>query len=128
MASQKANDTVDSSGGKFCFVTIGATAGFDSLVRAVLDAQFIRALEGHGYTDLIIQHGKDEGGIYRSFAGQPQDLKNVDGHLRVTGFDFNKAGLGQEMKGVKGNAQRKEGVVISHAGKAQQRIYFQRLA
>ena len=99
-------------------MTIGATAGFASLIRAVLHATFIRTLEGYGYTDLVIQYGKDEGGVYRDFQEELRDAPKTAGGLKIIGFGFNNTGLGQEMRAAKGEKDRQEGVVISHAGKS----------
>ena len=118
MASQRVDESLDNPEGKVCFVTIGATAGFDSLIQAVLDADFIRALEGHGYKHLIIQHGKDERGVYKTFAERARKSERAASQLKTTGFGFNKAGLGQEMRAVKADMDRQAGVVISHAGRA----------
>ena len=119
MAFKQVNESVeiDRTGGKLCFVTIGATAGFDSLIRAVLDKTFIRALEGDGYTDLVIQYGKDEGAVYNKFQEETLNTRRTASGLRITGFGFKKVGLDQEMRAVKGGKDGKEGVVISHAGK-----------
>ena len=119
MASHQASRPVVKTGGRTCFVTIGATAGFDSLIRAVLDERFVRALEGYGYKHLMIQYGKDEKGIYRSFADSIHICSRPDDGLTISGFGFNRDGLGQEMKAAKGGKDGSEGVVISHAGKGQ---------
>ncbi len=118
MAFQQVDESVVSPSGKICFVTIGATAGFDSLVQAVLDAKFVEALEGHGYKHLVIQHGKDETGVYKTFAEKTRSSQRAAGKLQISGFGFNKIGLGQEMSAVKGDKDGQEGVIISHAGRA----------
>ena len=94
------------SANKTCFVTIGATAAFDALVSAVLAPRFLSVLQELGYTDLCVQHGRDEEGIYRKSVG----AKVAGVSLNVTGFDFKKAGLRSDM------VAAREGVVISHAG------------
>ena len=101
---------------KQCFVTIGATAPFNSLIRAVTESVFITALHEAGYTQLRIQYGNEEGeAIFRE---RTQALKDVDhvADLEITGFGFKKEGLRQEMHGVKGSSPENEGMVISHAG------------
>lgn len=104
---------------KVCFVTIGATASFDSLLKAVLATPFLEALRDAKYTDLIIQHGKDKGkAIYDEFMStQSASIKQSLG-LETTGFDFKTNGLDQEMQRVKGDPQSgdEEGLVVSHAG------------
>lgn len=100
---------------RFCFVTIGATADFDSLVRAALSPPFLEALEEGGYTDLVIQHGTSGARIFdESIAAN--EKQSHGRHLRIRGFDFKKEGLASEMQAVKGEEGRLQGVVISHAG------------
>ncbi|KAK5050177.1 N-acetylglucosaminyldiphosphodolichol N-acetylglucosaminyltransferase catalytic subunit alg13, partial [Cryomyces antarcticus] len=41
---------------------------------------------------------------------------NARTQLNIEGFDFNAKGLAAEMRAVKGEGGREEGVVISHAG------------
>ncbi|KAL8739208.1 MAG: hypothetical protein Q9181_000099 [Wetmoreana brouardii] len=98
---------------KVCFVTIGATAAFDQLLEAVLTPQFLQALQGSGYTTLSLQYGKNGQKILRD--SEAFELAKNHG-IEITGFDFNKQGLGQEMWAVKAGEDRAEGVVISHAG------------
>ncbi len=101
---------------KVCFVTIGATAAFDSLIRATLSSTFLDALEQHNYTELCIQHGENGRTILEECAYD--DLKNGREYsIKISGFDFNKRGLGAEMRAAKGQNNGYEGVVISHAGK-----------
>ena len=104
---------------KVCFVTIGATASFDKLLKAVLESSFLQALRDAKYTNLIIQYGKEEGkAIYDSFVAREHDSIKQNGGLEVFGFDFNTNGLGQEMRRAKGGSKTgsEEGLVISHAG------------
>ena len=95
---------------KLCFVTIGATAAFDSLIRAVLDPAFLRTLENNEYTDLRLQYGKDGAPILEEYAAKLSLEDNKQSALNVTGFGLNKQGLSTEMRAAK------KGVVISHAG------------
>ena len=106
----------DSRPRKLCFVTIGATAAFDALIKAALSPPFLAALKISGYTDLQLQHGKDGRLILEEFR-ESYGAKSEEEHgIVVTGFDFNKQGLGSEMRAAKGEDNRIEGVVISHAG------------
>ncbi|KAK3173339.1 hypothetical protein OEA41_006668 [Lepraria neglecta] len=106
----------DSRPRKLCFVTIGATAAFDALIKAALSPPFLEALKISGYTDLRLQHGKDGRLILEEFR-ESYGAKSEEEHgIVVTGFDFNKQGLGSEMRAAKGEDNRTEGVVISHAG------------
>ncbi|KAL2048829.1 hypothetical protein ABVK25_010887 [Lepraria finkii] len=101
---------------KLCFVTIGATAAFDALIKAALSPPFLEALKISGYTDLLLQHGKDGRLILDEFR-ESNGAKSEEEHgIVVSGFDFNKQGLGSEMRAAKGEDNRTEGVVISHAG------------
>jgi beta-1,4-N-acetylglucosaminyltransferase len=101
---------------KVCFVTIGATAAFDSLIKAALSPPFLGALQASGYTDLVLQHGEEGRAILEDFdATDWIDIKATYG-LTISGFDFKKQGLGQEMSAAKGQNGGAEGVVISHAG------------
>jgi beta-1,4-N-acetylglucosaminyltransferase len=101
---------------KRCFVTIGATAGFNSLVRGVLEPSFFQALKEAGYTELRIQHGDEGAQIFEDNGNSEYDDILEQYGIHVTGFDFNKSGLGAEMKAAKGGDDAEEGTVISHAG------------
>ena len=102
---------------KLCFVTIGATASFDSLIKAALSQSFLEALEVANYTDLLLQHGREGQKILNDFYTQAQisDVEKITG-VTVNGFDFEKEGLSQVMRKAKGERDAAEGVVISHAG------------
>lgn len=101
---------------RFCFVTTGATADFDSLVRATLSPPFLEALEEGGYTDLVIQHGTSGARIFDEFIAANEKTSRGRHRLRIRGFDFKKEGLASEMQAVKGEEGRLQGVIISHAG------------
>lgn len=102
---------------KVCFITIGATAGFDALIRASLSAPFLRALQSANYTHLTLQHGTSGAEIFSGFTAS--NAINSAGRygLSITGFAFKKHGLGAEMRAAKGSGDSNtEGLVISHAG------------
>ncbi|KAL8844555.1 MAG: hypothetical protein Q9176_001066 [Flavoplaca citrina] len=101
---------------RVCFVTIGATAAFNQLLQAVLDSLFLRTLQASGYTKLLLQYGKDGHSILEAFRAEVASGDADDYGIDISGFDFNKMGLGQEMSSVKAAEDRTEGVVISHAG------------
>lgn len=101
---------------RFCFVTTGATANFDSLIRATLSPPFLKALEEGGYTDLVIQHGISGTRIFDEFMAANPKISYGRHRLRISGFDFKKEGLAAEMQFVKGEEGRLQGIVISHAG------------
>ncbi|OAG44340.1 hypothetical protein AYO21_01336 [Fonsecaea monophora] len=104
------------SSGRRCFVTIGATAPFNGLVRAVLEPAFINPLRDAGYTQLQIQYGDHEG--EKIFQERCRILKEAgfDDGIEITGFGFKKEGLRREMVAAKGQSPQDEGMVISHAG------------
>lgn len=100
-------------GGKRCFVTIGATAPFNSLIRAVLAHGFLAALKSHGFTELRLQHG-DEGAHILHEADVSNIKQNYD--IDVTGFAFKTEGLDGEMRALQHQDVAKEGAIVSHAG------------
>ena len=103
---------------KRCFVTVGATAAFTNLLTAILSQSFLDALSDAGYTDLVIQYGVDGKSVMDDFQ-QRQQLRRDDtqtGQVTIKSFDFNRKGLGQEMRAAKAEGGATEGVVISHAG------------
>lgn len=100
---------------KTCFVTIGATASFSALIKAVLSAPFLSALQSQQYTELLIQYGQDGKDLYDGAMKQAKATVDSSG-IKVTAFDLDKAGLGRYMRQAKGTKGAQEGVVISHAG------------
>lgn len=121
-----------------CFVTIGATASFRSLLVATTSDQFIDSLLSLGYTDLTLQCGPDLEYCRELLAAQAQNQQldgsqsirqkenqeiSRDNHIDIKGlkikmFDFNKMGLGQEMRVCQAQGgKRREGVVVCHAGR-----------
>ena len=101
---------------KVCFVTVGATASFDSLIAATLSPPFLEALNTYHYTELQLQHGKGGQTILENFKGDSDSSSEGLHDLLVSGFDFNRQGLGSQMRAAKGEDNGVEGVVISHAG------------
>lgn len=99
---------------KLCFVTIGATASFDSLIRSCFRHEFLTALSKASYTDLLLQYGKNGKDVFDELSQHRDDLKAL--RLQCMGFGLNPEGLGREMKAAKGGVGSTEGVVISHAG------------
>ena len=102
--------------GKRCFVTIGATAAFNSLVRTVLDPPFLQALHDAGYKELRVQYGDEGQQIFDQKIGNRKASIREKLGISVSGFGFNKAGLHEELRAVKGTTEADEGSVISHAG------------
>ena len=103
---------------KTCFVTIGATASFSSLIEAVLSISFCAALESHDYTDLLVQYGQDGKDLFEQYRQTVSSDRHTS--LKINGFDLDMAGLGRYMRQAKGVGVSTrgvaEGVVISHAG------------
>ena len=104
---------------KVCFVTVGATASFDALIKATLSPPFLEALKTYHYTHLRLQHGKDGQKVLEEFDPANRGVQD----LSISGFDFNKQGLGSEMRAAKGEDNKLEGVVVSHAGNASPLLY-----
>ena len=102
---------------KTCFVTIGATASFTGLIEAVLSADFCRALEAQGYTNLLVQYGRDGRPLYDQCLQRLRTTSSSLG-LKIDGFDLDKSGLRPYMFQAKGHnlPNATEGIVISHAG------------
>ncbi|KAN0080604.1 Glycosyl transferase [Elaphomyces granulatus] len=102
---------------KVCFVTIGATAPFNLLLSNVLNTRFLDSLSLYGYTDLLIQFGNEGRVIFEEYMHK---YPFGECGLNISGFDFNKTGLSQEMLSTKGNKdagrRRAEGMILSHAG------------
>ncbi|MCJ1404730.1 N-acetylglucosaminyldiphosphodolichol N-acetylglucosaminyltransferase catalytic subunit alg13 [Xylographa trunciseda] len=96
---------------KLCFLTVGATAPFDALITASLSGPFLAALRAASYTDLLLQHGSSA-----VFAPRAAAAAGQEHGLTVQGFEFNREGLGREMRAAKGTAGGVEGCVVSHAG------------
>jgi beta-1,4-N-acetylglucosaminyltransferase len=95
---------------KECFVTIGATAGFEELLIAAVSDDVLNTLADIGFTDLTVQCGT----MNEYFSKiKPTDSKG----LRITNFDFKAHGLENEMKRCQSrNGVSQEGLVICHAG------------
>lgn len=101
---------------KRCFVTVGATAPFNSLIQAALQPGFIMALRHAGYTQLRIQYGDQSGeDVFRRQISILND-QSADEGVEITSFGFKQEGLREEMRVVKGSRPQDEGLVISHAG------------
>jgi hypothetical protein len=101
---------------RLCFVTVGATASFNSLISATLHPLFLDAMSKSGYTNLLIQYGKDGKAVFEKLTAEIASADETD--ITIDGFDFNRDGLDQEMRAAKGKPPHSaEGVVISHAGK-----------
>lgn len=99
-----------------CFITVGATASFRGLIDSTITSVFIDALVGFGYTHLTIQCGPDA--LYAKDKARALEESTGWKGIKLTLFDFNKLGLGAEMKGCMSlDGKSREGVVVCHAGK-----------
>lgn len=103
---------------KLCFVTVGATAAFTSLLLSVLDQNFLQALHQSGYTHLLVQYGEDGSTMFENFLVKYPPGEPGRHGLEIDGFGFNQAGLGQEMRLAQASPSegRSDGMIISHAG------------
>lgn len=95
---------------KLCFVTIGATAAFDSLIKAVLSPEFIGALEDAGFSRLLVQYGQEGRRLFEECSLPSRGSK--DHRVQIDGFDFDPEGLSPYMAAARDGG----GAVISHAG------------
>ena len=112
----------DTAQQKTCFVTIGATASFDKLIKTALSEDFGKALESQGYTHLLVQYGEDGKDLYESCLDELKNAKDLK--VKIDGFDLDEAGLRPYIAQAKGVDIKgaSEGVVISHAGNSQPSI------
>lgn len=113
MASQGANHPM-----KLCFVTVGATASFHLLLKAILDDIFLAALHEANYTHLLIQYGKDSQALFEKLLSKYPPGSPSRYGIEIDGFDFNHAGLDREMRLAQASPDegRNGGLIISHAG------------
>jgi beta-1,4-N-acetylglucosaminyltransferase len=95
---------------KECFVTIGATAGFEDLLLAAVSNEVLDILAELNFTDLTIQCGTMNDYFTKI---KPADNKG----LRITNFGFKAQGLENEMRRCQSRkGVSEEGLVICHAG------------
>ncbi|KAI0911268.1 hypothetical protein F4823DRAFT_314091 [Ustulina deusta] len=99
------------------FVTIGATAGFRSLLQEVVSPKFLATLESLNFTDLVVQCGPD----LEYFETIRPNHSHKSHGVNITAFsyapDLNKY-FTLASRGDDGNNKGKRdcGVIISHAG------------
>lgn len=129
-SNDKRQNISSTSNRRTCFVTIGATASFAGLIRAVLTADFLRSLEKHKYTELIVQFGAGGEKLFADCQNRArEEIEAVDSttinSIKVEGFPVDTQGLDQYMSRAKGakDAGAVEGCVISHAGKSAHRPF-----
>ena len=97
-----------------CFVTVGATAGFRSLLDEVSSPAFLRALAGHGYVLLDVQCGPD----LATFEERVARLRDEDQHgVSIRAFAYT-GDMIEYLIACRGElGVRPAGCVISHGGK-----------
>lgn len=102
---------------KVCFVTIGATASFATLIQNVVSTAFFSLLTSFDYTDLIVQYGAGGEAKFNSHYTQVTEAGKFE-NIKVSGFALDKRGLAPYMRLAKtgGGEGGVEGVVVSHAG------------
>lgn len=100
---------------KLCFVTIGATASFHSLISASLEPGFLRVLAASNYTDLLVQYGAEGESLFNEKKTANDSVTKELG-ISIAGFAFKPDGLSNEVRATKSGEDRADGVVISHAG------------
>ena len=123
MAPQPVSTTVSQELRRECLVTVGATASFQTLIDNVLTSAFIDTISILGYTRLTIQCGPDVA-YAKSKARALEESSGLKG-VKLKLFDFNKLGLGSEMRVCKGvEGKSREGVVVCHAGKSRHYRFY----
>jgi beta-1,4-N-acetylglucosaminyltransferase len=93
------------------FVTIGATAGFRSLIREVVSDEFLHTLKRLKFTDLIVQCGPD---LEYFETIKPQDALGMY-DINITAFSY-APDLDKYFTAASRDNGRDCGVIISHAG------------
>lgn len=100
--------------GRRCFVTVGATAAFASLLDEVGSAGFLQSLAENGFTTLDVQCGPGLASFEERMAG----ISDQDRHgVEVASFAYTQAmeAYLQNCRGERG--VRLAGCVIAHGGK-----------
>ena len=97
-----------------CFVTVGATAGFRSLLDEVSSAAFLQTLAGRGYVLLDVQCGPD----HAAFEERVARLRDEDKHgVSIRAFAYTRDMI-EYLIACRGELDvRPAGCVISHGGK-----------
>ncbi|KAL2126905.1 hypothetical protein VTI74DRAFT_11639 [Chaetomium olivicolor] len=109
----EADRTIAELPGRRCFVTIGATAGFRSLLEEVSTPAFLSCLAGHGYTDLRVQCGPD----LAFFADRVAALKDEERHgVAVVSFAYTDEMTANIVACRGEDGVRPAGCVIAHGG------------
>jgi beta-1,4-N-acetylglucosaminyltransferase len=99
--------------GRICFVTIGATAGFQLLLKEVIEPKFLQTLANHNFTVLEVQCGPD----YTWFSDNVKELVNTF-HIQIRYFDYFRDLKDHAIQCRGQIGVRPAGCVVSHAGTA----------
>jgi beta-1,4-N-acetylglucosaminyltransferase len=101
--------------GRHCFVSVGATAGFRSLLDEVSTAGFLASLAGHGFASLEVQCGPDHSAIWERLARLTEEERRG---VAVSCFAYtgNMHAHIINCRGLVG--VRPAGCVIAHGGKS----------
>ncbi|KAJ5777905.1 hypothetical protein N7520_001151 [Penicillium odoratum] len=102
---------------KVCFVTVGATAPFPDLIRAVTQVQFLEKLGKNNFTQLIIQHGTYGRVELETFLATHGDSDGRIHGVRMSGFAFTSdVDYYMHLATERRKDGQELGLVISHAG------------
>lgn len=99
---------------RVCLVTVGATAGFKTLIDSVLSVSYWQYIISQGFTELHVQCGPDAASAKQQLTLLQDEIPSG---LTIEIFDVKKNLMKEEMilcKDLQG--QRQLGLVISHAG------------
>ncbi|KAI6749155.1 hypothetical protein HG531_008102 [Fusarium graminearum] len=99
---------------RVCLVTVGATAGFKTLIDSVLSVSYWQYIVSQGFTELHVQCGPDAASAKQQLTLLQDEIPSG---LTIEIFDVKKNLMKEEMilcKDLQG--QRQLGLVISHAG------------
>ncbi|KAJ4302561.1 N-acetylglucosaminyldiphosphodolichol N-acetylglucosaminyltransferase catalytic subunit alg13 [Collariella sp. IMI 366227] len=108
-----ADQTPPEMPGRRCFVTIGATAGFRSLLEEVSSPPFFACLAAHGFADLHVQCGPDR----TFFAARVAALSEQQRHgLAVVSFDYTDEMTANILACRGEDGVRPAGCVLAHGG------------
>lgn len=118
-------DGLQAQPGRCCFVTVGATAGFRSLLNEITTAGFLDCLAKHGYTSLNIQCGPDLTTVESRIASLSDDEKRG---ISVRCFHYTDE-MTTHIVNCRGqDGVRLAGCVIAHGGKFCSRLELVRLS
>ncbi|KAK8138742.1 hypothetical protein PG984_002122 [Apiospora sp. TS-2023a] len=96
--------------GKTCFVTVGATASFRSLIEEVVAPKFVAALAAQGYDTMIVQCGPD----FEYF----ESIRPSDPQVIMSGFSVESNIMEYMRECAPSDKPRKRhmGLIVTHAG------------